>query len=79
MAVKLDIQKAYDRVEWPFLEAMMKALGFEEKWITLIMICVKSVSYSVLVNGVPYGKIQPSRGLRQGFDKETRFPRIYFL
>lgn len=64
MAVKLDMRKAYDWVEWSFLEAMMRALGFEEKWITLIVICLKSVSYPVLVNGVSYGKIQLSRGLR---------------
>lgn len=51
MDVKVDMRKAYDRVEWPFLEAMMRTMGFEEKWITLIMTCVKSVSYSVLVNG----------------------------
>lgn len=66
MAVKLDMRQAYDRVEWLFLEAMMRTMGFEEKWIALVMRCVKSVSYSVLVNGVPYGNILPSRGLRQG-------------
>jgi len=66
MAVKVDMKKAYDRVEWPFLEAMMRTMGFEEKWISLIMTCVMSVSYSVLVNGQPCGRITPSRGLRQG-------------
>lgn len=45
---------------------MMKTMGFEGRWIHLIMTCVKSVSYSVLINGQPYGKILPSRGLRQG-------------
>jgi hypothetical protein len=66
MAVKLDMSKAYDRVEWSFLEAMMKRLGFVEGWIFVIMRCVRSVTYSVLVNGVPYGNIITSRGLRQG-------------
>lgn len=72
MAVKLDMRKAYDKVEWPFLEAMMRAMGFEERWIFLIMNCVKSVSYSVLVNGEPYGKIWPTCG-----DKGIRFPLTY--
>jgi hypothetical protein len=66
MGFKLDMSKAYDRVEWPFLEALMRKLGFVEQWITLIMACVRSVSYSILINGGPVGNIQPSRGIRQG-------------
>jgi hypothetical protein len=66
MAVKVVMRKAYDRVEWPFLEAMLRTMAFAERWITLIVTCVKSVSYSVLINGKPCGKIVPSHGLRQG-------------
>lgn len=45
MALKLDMTKAFDRVECCFLEGMMRRLGFSKKWIALIMRCVTSVWY----------------------------------
>ena len=51
-AVKLDMHKAYDRVEWVFLEAMLLKLGFHEDWIKMIMLCVSSVEYKVRYNSV---------------------------
>ncbi|XP_062150081.1 uncharacterized protein LOC133858622 [Alnus glutinosa] len=66
MAVKLDMSKAYDRLECNFLEAMLWKLGFAERWIRLLMTCVRSVSYALLINGQPHGHIISSRGIRQG-------------
>jgi hypothetical protein len=65
-ALKLDMSKAYDRVEWDFLEQMMRRLGFDEKWIALIMKCCNSVKYRFKLNGSLTEEVVPSRGLRQG-------------
>ena len=66
MVLKLDMSKAYDRVECTFIEAMLKRLGFTDRWVELIMDCISTVTYSVQVRGVASGLIVPSRGLRQG-------------
>ena len=66
MSFKLDISKAYDRVKWAFLSAIMDRMGFASKWIDLIMECAQTISYSVLVNGHESRVITPSRDLRQG-------------
>ena len=44
----------------------MRKIGFSEKWIGLIMVCIKTVTYSIQVNGKPQGLIQPTKGIRQG-------------
>ena len=66
MALKLDMSKAYDLVEWEFLKKIMNHLGVDERLVKIIMSCLSSVSYSMLLNGQPVGNIKPSRGLRQG-------------
>ncbi|XP_050104776.1 uncharacterized protein LOC126584437 [Malus sylvestris] len=66
MALKLDISKACDRIEWSFLEHIMQRLGFADEWITWIMQCIMTVSYSFKLNGEPISFVQPKRGIRQG-------------
>lgn len=66
VALKLDISKAYDRVEWVYLRQRLTRMGFEDKFIRWVMLCVTTVQYQVGFNGRTVGPISPKRGLRQG-------------
>ncbi|CAN6679166.1 unnamed protein product [Malus baccata var. baccata] len=66
MGIKIDMLKAYDRVEWVFLDSVMERMGFYSLWRKLIMGCVSSVKFAVILNGQLGKKFAPSRGLRQG-------------
>ena len=76
MAIKLDISKAYDRVEWGFLDETMRQMGFPPRWRQLMMMCVTTVNYSIWVNGKPCGHIQPSRGLKK---RDLIAPYLFLL
>lgn len=66
MAIKLDMSKAYDIIEWKFLEAILRKMGFSEKWIHLVLCCVKTVTYNIVHENSDIAHFLPSRGLRQG-------------
>lgn len=66
MAAKLDIEKAYDKVDWGFLLEVLRCFGFLAKWRQWISQCISTTSFSILLNGSPFGTFTPGRGLRQG-------------
>ncbi|KAL0302122.1 UNVERIFIED_CONTAM: hypothetical protein Scaly_3043400 [Sesamum calycinum] len=64
--LKVDIQKAYDSVEWDFLLEVLRLFNFPTHFITLIVQCVSTASFSVSLNGAIHGFFKGGRGLRQG-------------
>lgn len=64
--IKLDIRKAYDTIEWPFLESMLYELGFPTKFVGYVMSYVTSVNYAIMINGRPSTSFPAAMGVRQG-------------
>nr|GEX94858.1 hypothetical protein [Tanacetum cinerariifolium] len=65
-AFKIDIQKAYDAVDWNFLKEVLLAFGFHARMVNWIMECVTTTSFSLSINGTLHGYFKGKRGLRQG-------------
>lgn len=66
MIVKLDMMKAYDRVDWNALNLVLSKFGFGKSWIKWIYTCISVDRFLVLINGSPCGLFSSSWGVRQG-------------
>ncbi|KAL0534746.1 hypothetical protein IC582_029046 [Cucumis melo] len=64
--LKLDIEKAFDNLNWDFIDFVLEKKNFPNLWRKWIKGCISNVTYSVIVNGRPQGRIKANRGLRQG-------------
>ena len=66
MALKIDLEKAYDKLEWSFIREVFIRANLPADLIDIIMSCISTVSTSILFNGEALEPIYPSRGIRQG-------------
>ena len=66
MAVKIDIQKAFDSMDWDFIDAILHSFGFSTNFYGWIQSILHSARVSILINGTPKCYFSCSRGVRQG-------------
>jgi hypothetical protein len=64
--LKVDLAKAFDRIEWHFIVTAMKNLGFTDRFIQLVYTCISSTTMAIIINGEPGPEFNPGRGIRQG-------------
>lgn len=66
LAIKIDLKKAFDQIDWNFLLKALESLGYSNTWCNIIKACISTTSLSFNLDGAPFGFITPERGLRQG-------------
>ncbi|WVZ69759.1 hypothetical protein U9M48_018494 [Paspalum notatum var. saurae] len=65
--LKIDLAKAFDRIEWSFMKRALQRRGFSHHFCRLVHQCISTTSFSVIINGQPYRKFSAQRGIRQGW------------
>ena len=70
MAIKIDMEKAFDHMEWSFILAILSKLGFHPTWISWVRICISSQTFSILINEALLVNLLQ----REDFVKETHYP-----
>ena len=76
LLLKMDIEKAFDHVNWDFLMVVMSKMGFGHRWINWMKWCCSTATFSIFINGSPSGFFHSSRGLRQD---DPHSPYLFLL
>lgn len=66
VALKLDMNKAFDKVEWGFSEVLRKSMLFPDYFLSLVVKCISTVTFYILINRMPTRTFVPTRGIQQG-------------
>lgn len=66
MAIKLNLEKAFDKIEWHFIKGMLYTINVPPKLIRIILSCLTTSNLAILVNSQPTNFFQPSLGVKQG-------------
>jgi len=66
LLIKLDLSKAYDRISWQYLIEVMRAFGFDDRWLQWVKSFISTPHFSILLNGSSSAPFNITRGLRQG-------------